>query len=82
MSSETASNQTAGPKQDKDFYYAVQPNKMTYLDGAGVSRCVHIPRGKNQEACEHIMNEDWEALELFPTWSMYPVWTNDTPALN
>jgi hypothetical protein len=69
MSSKIDSFQKPSPEPDKDFYYAVQPNQMTYTDDTGVSRSIHIPRGKNQEACEHFKHEDWKALSLFPTWS-------------
>jgi hypothetical protein len=71
MSTEIDSAQKPSPEPDKDFYYAVQPNQMTYTDDTGVSRSIHIPRGRNQEAYDHFKNEDWEALSLFPTWSMY-----------
>lgn len=71
MSSKIDSGQKPSPEPDQDFYYAVQPNQMTYTDDTGVSRSIHIPRGKNQEACEHFKNGDWEALSRFPTWSMY-----------
>jgi hypothetical protein len=59
-----------GTEPGKDFYYAVKPNQMTYTDDTGVSRSIHIPRGKNEEACRHFANEDWKALSLFPIWSM------------
>ena len=71
MSSKTESGQKPSSEPDQDFYYAVQPNQMTYVDDAGVSRSIHIPRGKNEEACEHFKNEDWKALSLFPEWSIY-----------
>jgi hypothetical protein len=71
MSNQTNLSQKPSPELDKDFYYAVQPNQMTYTDDTGVSRNIHIPRGKTQEAYEHFKNEDWKALSLFPTWSMY-----------
>jgi hypothetical protein len=73
MPADTASSHTStfeGTEPDKDFYYAVKPNKMTYVDNAGISRSIHIPRGKNEEACRHFVNEDWKALSLFPAWSM------------
>jgi hypothetical protein len=59
-----------GAETDKDFYYAIKPNQMTYVDDAGVSQSIHIPRGKNEEAYRHFENEDWKALSLFPIWSM------------
>ncbi|KAM0710764.1 hypothetical protein Q7P35_001502 [Cladosporium inversicolor] len=72
MSSKIDSGQKPSPEPDKNFYYAVQPNQMTYVDDTGVSRCIHIPRGKNQEACERFKNEDWKALSLFPEWTGAP----------
>jgi hypothetical protein len=71
MSSKTDSGQATSPEPEDDFYYAVQPNQMMYVDDTGVSRSIHIPRGKNQEVCELFKNEDWKALSLFPEWSMY-----------
>ena len=71
MSTTTDSGQKPSSEPDENFYYAVQPNQMNYVDDTGVPRRIHIPRGKFQEACEHFENEDWEALSLFPTWSMY-----------
>lgn len=71
MSSTNDSGQKPTYEPDENFYYAVQPNQMNYVDDSGVSRCIHIPRGKFQEACEHFKNEDWKALSLFPIWSMY-----------
>ena len=71
MSSKIESSQKPSSEPDENFYYAMQPNQMNYVDNTGVSRCIHIPRGNFQEACEHFENEDWKALSLFPTWSMY-----------
>lgn len=71
MSSKIDSGRKPTSEPGEGFYYAVQPNQMTYVDDKGVSRSIHIPRGKNQEACDHFANEDWKALSLFPTWSMY-----------
>lgn len=71
MSSTTKSGQKSNSEPEENFYYAVQPNQMNYVDDSGVSRCIHIPRGRFQEACEHFKKEDWKALSLFPTWSMY-----------
>jgi hypothetical protein len=59
-----------GMEPGKDFYYAIKPNQMTYVDDAGVSRSIHTPRGKNEEAYRHFENKDWKALSLFPIWSM------------
>jgi hypothetical protein len=55
---------------NKDIYYAVKPNQMTYMDDAGVSRSIHMPRGKTEEAYRHFENKDWKALSLFPAWSV------------
>jgi hypothetical protein len=72
MSSTGDSGQAPSSVVDEQFYYAVQPNSMTYTDDTtGVSRSIHIPKGRFVEACEHMVNENWEALSLFPTWSMY-----------
>lgn len=59
------------PTPGKDFYYAVQPNQMKYVDGQGVLNLIHIPKGRNQEAGQHLLNKGWEALAKFPKWSMW-----------
>jgi hypothetical protein len=53
-----------------DFYYAVKPNQMTYVDDTVVSRSIHIPRGKNEELYRLFENQNWKALSLSPAWSM------------
>jgi hypothetical protein len=53
-----------------DFYYVVKPNEMTYVDDTGVSRSIHIPRGKNEELYRLFENQNWKALSLSPAWSM------------
>jgi hypothetical protein len=73
MPADTTSSRAStfeGTEPDKDFYYAVKPNQMTYTDDAGVSRSIYIPRGKNEEAYRHFEHEDWKSLSLFPIWSM------------
>lgn len=69
MPNETRPVNAPDPNPGQEFYYAVQPNQMTYVDGNDVSRQIHIPKGKNQEARQHFMDKDWEALARFPTWS-------------
>ena len=71
MSGIVNAGQASDSRPDDEFYYAVQPNQMTYTDNTGVSRSIHIPRSKFHEACKHMENEDWEALSRYPTWSMY-----------
>lgn len=73
MPDETQPVDAPDPNPGQDFYYAVQPNRMSYVDGNGGSRQIHIPKGRNQEASQRFMNEDWEALARFPTWSESPV---------
>lgn len=57
------------PTPGKDYYYAVEPNQMTYIDGQGVLKTIHIPKGRNQEARQYFLNKNWEALAQFSEWS-------------
>lgn len=46
-----------------------EPDQLTYKDNEGVEHKIRIPTGQFQQACQHYMEKDWEALGRFPQWS-------------
>ena len=61
---------SSDPMPDKNYYNAVEPNQMTYTDGQGLLKTMHIPKGRNQEAGQYLLEKNWDALAHFPDWSM------------
>jgi hypothetical protein len=45
-----------------------EPDQITYRDNEGVEHIIRIPPGKYQQACQHFIEEEWEALGRFPKW--------------
>ncbi|KAH6673298.1 hypothetical protein B0J14DRAFT_700320 [Halenospora varia] len=46
-----------------------EPDQMIYKDNVGVEHIICIPPGKYQQACQHYIKKDWEALGRFPQWT-------------
>lgn len=44
---------------------------MVYKDKEGIEHAIYIPLGQFKQACQHLVDEDWEALAQFPSWSTY-----------
>ncbi len=49
----------------------VHVNWMSYEDKDGTPREIYLPRGTAETAWDHLMNERWDELAKFETYSRY-----------
>jgi len=56
----------AGQELPEPVRATIEPNQMVYKDDEGVKHTIHIPPGQYQQACQHFIEKDWEALGQFP----------------
>lgn len=60
---------SAGQELPEPVIATIEPDQMTYKDNEGVKHIIRIPQGQFQQACQYVINNDWEALGQFPRWS-------------
>lgn len=51
--------------------WGVYPNKMSYVDDAGVKHEIHIPTGMYHRAVQLFVDENWDELGKFPANGTY-----------
>ena len=59
----------ADPEEGYDYIVSMAANMLSYADGQGVQRKIHIPRGRWSEMADHFTHQRWDDLAKFPTWS-------------
>ncbi|KAM7219396.1 hypothetical protein V8F06_005130 [Rhypophila decipiens] len=48
--------------------WGTYPNKMSYVDGAGVKHEIHIPTGMYHRAVQLFVDKNWDELGKFPAY--------------
>ncbi|KAH7348127.1 hypothetical protein BKA66DRAFT_477377 [Pyrenochaeta sp. MPI-SDFR-AT-0127] len=60
---------SAGQEVPEPIAATKEPDRMTYKDNEGVEHIIRIPQGQFKQACQHFINNDWDALGQFPQWT-------------